>query len=155
MPANLGILYDNFKMIIFFEILKPENILPLLGIKMTLEEILGMDHATLVLEGEEVISTISENDRQINSIKNLRIYLIGFSIGFCVLLLVSFVGLLIKGIRTKIFKLVKTTLRGFFWNNSIQAIYIAFLPQLILSVKAFSLSVLFEQQDDGYAMNLI
>lgn len=41
-PINVEILLESFKMIIFFEILKPEVLLPKLGIYLTIEEILGI-----------------------------------------------------------------------------------------------------------------
>lgn len=52
LPANADIAIDNFKTIIFFEILKPEKFLPAIGIHMTLDEILGLDKMALVNEGE-------------------------------------------------------------------------------------------------------
>ena len=58
-PVNAEVTIQNLRGIIFFEIIKPEKILPLLGINMTVEELLGMAKGETVASADGVDSANS------------------------------------------------------------------------------------------------
>lgn len=54
-----------------------------------------------------------------------------------VMFLMTIVAVCIKKVREKIFTLIVTTVKEFYWNNTIQMINISYLPQGIVMVTAF------------------
>lgn len=76
-----------------------------------------------------------------NSLANLRIYLF-VAIGVvCVLINLLIVAALWKKAREKIIPLLRKTIKGLFWNNTIKTILISYLPWCIAVTGAISLQL--------------
>lgn len=137
LPALADIIIDKLKMIIFFEILQPEKFLPAIGIHLTLDEILGLNKADLIKSNEEEIDlTLGDPDKN-NSLKKLRFILIVVGLAMGGMMIAFVLVMCCKKFRDKLLDFAKTTIKSFIWNNTIQTVYISYLPQGIQMTTAF------------------
>lgn len=127
-PVLVEIILRNIKLVIFFEILKPNILLPYLGVKMTLEEVLGINKTELILTDPSLLANDVES---INSLKNLKIYLMIILIVSALMIIALFLAVVIRPMREKILDMIKDSIREFMWNGAIKSVYLSYLPQLI------------------------
>jgi hypothetical protein len=116
------------KLIIFFEILKPDKMLPMIGVNLSLDEILGLGTSDIIMTDP---SLLANDVSSVNSLKNLRLYLIILAITICVLLFILAIAVLIPCLRTKLMTLLKAVMLSFFFSGLIKTIYMSYLPQVI------------------------
>lgn len=124
-------------MIIYFEILQPEKFLPAIGVTITLDEILGINKVDLVQKSETEIDLNVVDPYKNNALKKLRFFLIIGGMGFAMMFVVFLVTLFFKKVREKFFSFAKNLIKSFMWNNTIQMVYVSYLPQGIIITAAF------------------
>lgn len=135
-PVNALVIIQNFRQIIFFEMLKPDKILPLIGIKISVSELLNLNYKEVLLEDKSFEENGIESS---NCLVNLRIYLF-ILIGFIFILMIFLlIAAVFKNLREKIIEKIKKIITGFIWNNSIKSLLIAYLPQCIAVTGAIAL----------------
>lgn len=118
--------------------LKPDQILPAIGINMSLGELLKLNYSEVLFEDQSLRENGVESS---NSLANLRIYLFIALAAAVVVIIMLIVAALWKKARDKIMDLLKKTIKGFFWNNTIKTILISYLPQCIAVTGAISLQL--------------
>lgn len=117
-PVNVEITFEQFRLIVFFEMLKPEKLMEVFGVKLdfTLDELLF---------GKE------QDDAALPFQVNMKTYVV-----LIILVALALCGLFIFAFLTfyytkKVMNFFVKTIKGFMWNNSIKVIYISYLPQSI------------------------
>lgn len=115
-PVHVDIMLSNIRLIIFFEILKPNILLPYLGVHITLEEILGMDKTELILTDP---SLMSGDIKSVNSLQNLRLYLIILSVMGISMTLILFISLVVPPLTKRLRQLLSDTIDSTLYNGII------------------------------------
>lgn len=115
-PINLEITYEQFRLIVFFEILKPQKLMDSFGVEQNFDELLYGSKQT--------------DDKQLFQVdvkQTVLIYILGL-IGILILAGCAFI---FRKYFTKVVEKVKSFIKSFYWNSTIQTIYVSYLPQTI------------------------
>lgn len=105
--------------------LKPDNLLPVVGINMKLSEILKLDLVEVALEDQ----SLKENGiESTNALTNLSTLIFILLVVVLVVLILVIAAAASKKLREKIIPKLKKFVLGFYWNNTIKSVYISYLP---------------------------
>lgn len=119
-PANIEIYFDEFRKLVKFEILKPDNMLGLISPGLTVAKLLG--------EKPTVISASLESSgvQSTSIMANLGVYILGVSF-FIIVIVVLVLLLRVQRIRDKVKGIIEKIKKKTFWNNTIRSVTISYL----------------------------
>jgi hypothetical protein len=122
-PGNVEIYMDEFRKLIFFEILNPDKIIGLIYPGKTLQSLIEgenlKDHNfTGAMESTGVKST--------GFLINMAVYIF-ILCAFLIFLMTIYLLSYVKPIRQKMQKIIRSTLEKTFWNNTIRSITLSYI----------------------------
>ena len=129
-PANVEIYVNEFRKMVKFEILKPDNLLALIDPDLTVASLIESSQAQLSASME------SSGVQSSNFLVNMAVY-IGMFILFLLGMIVLFIMKNFAKLRAKIDPIIRNIIKKTFWNNTVRSITITYLETAISMLVAF------------------
>ena len=123
-PANIEIYVSEFRKLVKFEILKPDNLLGLVSPGLTLQSLIESSQTTLSASME------SSGVQSSNFFVNMAVY-IGVLLVFIVALLAFVILRNISKLKKKVEPILQGIIKKTFWNNIIRSVSISYLETAI------------------------